>query len=141
MTFLLDTNVISELRKPAKRRDDRFNTWADTLSPSDTFLSVITLLELRAGIEAKRRHDSQQAAVLDSWLEHSVLPAYTGRMLDVDQAVADCAARLHVPDRRPAHDTLIAATAQVHSLTLATCNESGFAPMGVPLVNPWTAHS
>ncbi|WP_322779941.1 type II toxin-antitoxin system VapC family toxin [Frankia sp. Cas4] len=140
MSFLLDTNVISELRKPAKRRDDRFNAWAGALAPSDTFLSVITVLELRAGIENKRRHDSGQAAVLDSWLDHNVLPAYTGRLLDVDQAVADSAARLHVPDRRPAHDALIAATAQVHSLTLVTRNESDFAPMGVPLVNPWTSH-
>ncbi|KJE19533.1 PIN domain-containing protein [Frankia torreyi] len=85
MSFLLDTNVISELRKPSTRRDDRFNAWAETLSPSGTFLSVITLLELRAGIETKRRHDPRQTAVLDSWLDHSVLPAYTGRLLGVDQ--------------------------------------------------------
>ncbi|WP_239346515.1 MULTISPECIES: type II toxin-antitoxin system VapC family toxin [unclassified Frankia] len=140
MSFLLDTNIISELRKPAKRRDDRFNTWAQTLSPSATFLSVITLLELRAGIENKRRHDARQATVLDSWLDQNVLPAYVGRLLDVDQAVADSAARLHVPNRRPAHDALIAATAGVHGLTLVTRNESDFAPMGVPLVNPWTYH-
>jgi predicted nucleic acid-binding protein len=140
VSFLLDTNVISELRKPAKRRDDRFNAWADTLPPSDTYLSVITLLELRAGIENKRRHDARQGAVLDSWLDQIVLPAYSGRLLDVDQAVADSAARLHVPDRRPAHDALIAATAHVHGLTLVTRNESDFAPMQVPLVNPWTSH-
>lgn len=138
MSFLLDTNIISELRKPAKRRDDRFNAWAGTLSPSETYLSVITLLELRAGIENKRRHDPRQAAILDSWLDHSVLPAYTGRMLDVDQSVADSAARLHVPNRRPAHDALIAATAQVYGLTLVTRNESDFAPMGGSLINPWT---
>jgi len=78
--------------------------------------------------------------VLDSWLDQIVLPAYSGRLLDVDQAVADSAARLHVPDRRPAHDALIAATAHVHGLTLVTRNESDFAPMQVPLVNPWTSH-
>jgi predicted nucleic acid-binding protein len=139
VTFLLDTNVISELRRPAKRRSDRFNDWAATLSPSETFLSVITLLELRAGIEIKRRHDARQAAVLDTWLDAQVIPAYLGRVLDVDPAVADAAARLHVPDRRPAHDALIAATAHVHSLTLVTRNESDFAPMGLPLVNPWTS--
>ncbi|MDT3443868.1 MULTISPECIES: type II toxin-antitoxin system VapC family toxin [unclassified Pseudofrankia] len=141
MSFLLDTNVISELRKPAKRRDDRFNAWAETLSPSDTFLSVITLLELRAGIENKRRQDAHQAAVLDTWLDQHVLPAYAGRLLDVDPAVADAAARLHVPDRRPAHDALIAATAVVHGLRLVTRNESDFAPMGIPLVNPWAPQS
>ncbi|ETA02732.1 VapC toxin family PIN domain ribonuclease [Frankia sp. CcI156] len=139
MSFLLDTNVISELRKPAKRRDDRFNGWAASLSASDTFLSVITLLELRAGIENKRWRDARQAAVLDSWLDQNVLPAYAGRLLDVDQIVAGSAARLHVPDRRPAHDALIAATAQVHSLTLVTRNEADFAAMDVPLVNPWTS--
>jgi predicted nucleic acid-binding protein len=140
VSFLLDTNVISELRKPAKRRDDQFNSWAETLSPSETFLSVITLLELRAGIENKRRQDARQAAVLDSWLDQNVLPAYAGRLLDVDRAVTDSAARLHAPDRRPAHDALIAATAQVHGLTLVTRNETDFSPMGVPLVNPWTTH-
>jgi predicted nucleic acid-binding protein len=75
--------------------------------------------------------------VLDTWLDHTVLPAYVGRVLDVDQDVADAAARLHVPDRRPAHDALIAATARVHSLVLVTRNESDFDPMDVPLVNPW----
>ncbi len=135
--LLLDTNVLSELRKPSTRRDDRFNAWAEALSPSDTYLSVITLLEVRAGIESRRRHDPKQAELLDTWLDHTVLPAYVGRVLDVDQDVAAAAARLHVPDRRPAHDALIAATAQVHNLVLATRNESDFDPMAVPLLNPW----
>ncbi|WP_454851600.1 PIN domain-containing protein [Promicromonospora soli] len=137
MKFLLDTNVVSELRKPAERRSEQFNDWAGELSPSDTSLSVITVLELRAGIELKRRRDPQQAEILDVWLEKSVLPSYSGRVLDVDQAVAEVAARLHVPDRRPAHDTLIAATAQVHGLTLVTRNVADFEPMAVPFVNPW----
>ncbi|SNQ48607.1 Ribonuclease VapC [Frankia canadensis] len=135
--LLLDTNVVSELRKPAIRRADQFNAWAETLSPWDTYLSVITLLELRAGIEARRRNDPRQAELLDAWLDNAVLPSYAGRVLDVDQHVADTAARLHVPDRRPAHDALIAATAQVHNLVLVTRNESDFDPMGVSLVNPW----
>ena len=137
MKFLLDANVVSELRKPAERRSERFNGWAGDLSPSDTSLSVITVLELRAGIESKRRRDPQQAEILDVWLEKSVLPGYSGRVLDIDQAVADAAARLHVPDRRPAHDALIAATAQVHGLTLVTRNVADFEPMGVAFVNPW----
>lgn len=137
MKFLLDTNIVSELRKPAERRSEQFNDWAGRLSPSDTSVSVITVLELRAGIELKRRHDPRQAETLDVWLEKSVLPAYSGRILDIDQAVADAAARLHVPDRRPAHDALIAATAQVHGLTLATRNTTDFEPMGVAFVDPW----
>jgi predicted nucleic acid-binding protein len=135
--LLLDTNVVSELRKPAERRDEQFNDWAERLSPSDTSLSVITVLELRAGIESKRRNDPRQAEVLDVWLEKTVLPSYSGRLLDIDHDVADAAARLHVPDRRPAHDALIAATAQVHGLTIATRNVADFEPMGVPFMNPW----
>jgi predicted nucleic acid-binding protein len=135
--FLLDTNVVFELRKSAERRDRQFNDWAGRLSPSDTSLSVITVLELRAGIELKRRNDPRQAEVLDVWLEKSVVPSYSGRLLDIDQEVADAAARLHVPDRRPAHDALIAATALVHGLTLATRNVADFEPMDVPFVNPW----
>jgi predicted nucleic acid-binding protein len=135
--FLLDTNVVSELRKPAERRSEQFNDWAGDLSPSDTSLSVITVLELRTGIESKRRRDPQQAEILDVWLEKSVLPSYLGRVLDVDQTVADATARLHVPDPRPAHDALIAATAQVHGLTLVTRNVADFEPMAIPLVNPW----
>ncbi|GAA4720774.1 hypothetical protein APR04_001633 [Promicromonospora umidemergens] len=138
MKFLLDTNIVSELRKPAERRTEQFNDWAGRLSPSDTSLSVITVLELRSGIESKRRHDPHQAEVLDVWLEKSVLPGYSGRILDIDQAVADAAARLHVPDRRPAHDALIAATAKVHGLTLVTRNVADFEPMSVHLINPWT---
>ena len=138
MKFLLDTNIVSELRKPSERRAELFNDWAGRLSPSDTSLSVITVLELRAGIESKRRHDPQQADVLDAWLEKTVLPGYSARILDIDQTVADAAARLHVPDRRPAHDALIAATAQVHGLTLVTRNVADFEPTGVHLINPWT---
>lgn len=137
MKFLLDTNIVSELRKPAERRAEQFNDWAGRLSPSDTSLSVITVLELRAGIESRRRHDPQRAEVLDVWLEKSVLPGYSGRILDIDQAVADAAARLHVPDRRPAHDALIAATAQVHGLTLVTRKVADFEPMAGHFINPW----
>lgn len=137
MSFLLDTNVISELRKHPDRRDQSVDRWARQLTPADSYLSVITLLELRAGIEHKRRTDPAQAEALDKWLNDAVLPVYAGRVLDIDKKVADGAARLHVPHRRPAHDALIAATATTYGLTLATRNESDFLPMGITLVNPW----
>lgn len=137
MSFLLDTNVISELRKPPDRRDQCVDRWARQLTPADSYLSVITLLELRAGIENKRRTDPAQADSLDKWLSDTVLPIYAGRVLDIDKRVADGAARLHVPQRRPAHDALIAATATTFGLTLATRNKSDFLPMGIAFVNPW----
>ena len=137
MRCLLDTNVISELRKPPRRRSAAFNRWADGLVPPLTYLSVITVLELRRGIELVRRSDRGRAEVLDGWLLGEILVAYSGRLLDVDMAVADVAARLHVPDPQPSHDALLAATAQVHGLTIATRNTADFEPMRVNTVNPW----
>ena len=138
--FLLDTNVVSELRKAKSgKADPRVAAWAGSTPPGSLFLSVITVQELEMGTLLKQRSDPKQGAVLRTWLDDYVLPAFTERILPVDTAVAKRSAALHVPDPRPIRDAFIAATALVHGLTVVTRNESDFAPMGVPLLNPWKA--
>jgi toxin FitB len=134
--FLLDTNVLSELRR-RDRTDRAVAAWADNLDPSDLFLSVVTILEIEAGAMMVGRRDEAQGAMLRAWIDDKVLPAFEGRILSVDLAVAQCCARLHVPDPRGERDALIAATAIVHRLTVTTRNIADFRPMGVALLNPW----
>jgi predicted nucleic acid-binding protein len=137
---LLDTNVVSELRKAGTRRiDARVARWAAAADAGAFYLSVITLLELETGVRLVERRDSRQGAVLRSWLDEKVRPAFAGRLLPVDEAVALRCAALHVPDPRPERDALIAATALVHGMTLVTRNVSDFQPMGLPLFDPWAA--
>ena len=136
---LLDTNVVSELRKAGTRRiDARVARWAAAADAGAFYLSVITLLELETGVRLVERRDGRQGAVLRSWLDEKVRPAFAGRLLPVDEAVALRCAALHVPDPRPERDALIAATALVHGMTLVTRNVSDFQPMSVPLFDPWT---
>lgn len=137
MKFLLDTNVISELRKPKHRADLRVRSWAGKQRPSDLYLSVITILEIELGIEKLDRRDGFQAGKLRAWLEDDVLSVFSRRILPVDVGVVRRAARLHVPDPRPERDALIAATALVHDLTVATRNARDFAELDVLLVDPW----
>ena len=134
--FLLDTNVLSELRR-RDRTDRNVAAWADARDPADLFLSAITILEIEAGALLIERRDPAQGALLRGWIDHRVLPAFAGRILAVDTAVAQCCARLHVPDPRAERDALIAATALVHRLKVATRNVADFRPMGVEIVNPW----
>ncbi len=134
--FLLDTNVLSELRR-RDRTDRAVAAWADNLDPSDLFLSVVTILEIEAGALMVGRRDEAQGAMLRAWIDDKILPAFEGRILSVDLAVAQCCAKLHVPDPRGERDALIAATAIVHRLTVATRNIADFRPMGVALLNPW----
>ena len=134
--FLLDTNVLSELRR-RHRTDRAVAAWADSLDPSDLFLSVVTILEIEAGALMVQRRDEAQGALLRAWIDGKILPAFEGRVISVDLAVAQCCARLHVPDPREERDALIAATAIVHRLTVVTRNISDFQPMGVALLNPW----
>ena len=134
--FLLDTNVLSELRR-RDRTDPKVAQWVDGIEPSDLFLSVVTVLELEAGTLLMERRDKGQGAVLRAWLDKRILPTFEGRILSIDTAIALCCARLHVPDPRAERDALIAATALVHRLTLVTRNVVDFRLMGVDLVNPW----
>lgn len=138
MIFLLDTNVISELRKAKTGKiNPNVKAWAESVLPNDLFLSVITLLELEMGIGLIERRDSAQAALLRGWLNRFVLPAFDGRILAVDTAVALCCGKLHVPDPRSDRDALIAATALVHKMTVVTRNIDDFKPTGVSILNPW----
>ena len=136
--FLLDTNVVSELRKAKSGRADRHVVaWAKGMAPAMLFLSVITILELEQGVLGIERRDAAQGAVLRRWLEGAVLPAFADRILPIDTAVARRCAQLHVPDPRAERDTLIAATALVHGLTVVTRNGGDFAGSGVRVVDPW----
>jgi len=136
--YLLDTNVVSELRKVrAGKADASVSIWARSVDAAELFISAITVMELEMGVLQIERRDAGQGALLRTWLEHHVLPTFSGRILPIDAAVAQRCARLHVPDRRSERDALIAATALVHGMTVATRNVGDFEPTGVPLVNPW----
>ena len=136
--YVLDTNVVSELRKiRLGKADSQVAAWADSIEVMDLFLSVITIQELEIGVLLAERRDPSQGAVLRLWLNGQVIPAFNGRILDVDTAVAQRSARLHVPDPRPVRDGLIAATALVHGMTVVTRNVADFEPTGVPTHNPW----
>jgi predicted nucleic acid-binding protein len=136
--FVLDTNVVSELRRPDKT-DARVLAWASSIPLARFFLSSITVLELELGTLLMLRRDPAQGAVLCSWIDKQVLPGFEGRVLAVDTAVAQRCAHLHVPDPRAERDALIAATALVHGMTVVTRNVEDFAATGVPILNPWDA--
>ena len=136
--YLLDTNVVSELRKArAGRADENVVAWAAEASAANLFLSVITIQELEIGILLAERRDPPQGSILRTWLEDHVLPTFADRILPVDVPVARRSAALHVPDPRPVRDALIAATALVHGLTLATRNVVDFEPTEVKVLDPW----
>ncbi len=134
--FLLDTNVISELRRPEKA-DRNVVAWASTIPAASFFLSAISILEIELGALLSARKDAAQGAVLRAWIDEQILPRFEGRILPVDTAVAQRCARLHVPDPRAERDALIVATALVHGLTVVTRNVADFEPAGVALLNPW----
>jgi predicted nucleic acid-binding protein len=136
--YLLDTNVLSELRKvQARKADHNVTQWVASVDASALFVSTISLLELELGVLAMARKDPTQGQLLRIWLERHVLPEFKDRALAVDTAVALRCARLHVPDRRSERDALIAATALVHGMTVVTRNTLDFEPTGVGLLNPW----
>ena len=136
--YLLDTHVVSELRKH-HRAAPGVRHWARHVPASSLYISAITVLELETGILRLERRDAAQAALLRTWLDHHVTPAFAGRILPIDSAVATRRARLHVPDPRSEYDAMIAATALVHGLTVVTRNTADFAGSGVTLINPWAS--
>ena len=134
--YLLDTNVISALRRPDKT-DPLLIEWAASVPVSRFYLSVISILEIEHGVLLKMRKDKKQGALLRAWVDDEVLPRFEGRILPIDVDVTLQCARLHVPDPQPERDALIAATALVHKLTVVTRNVKDFLPTGVQVLNPW----
>ena len=134
--FLLDTNVISELRRP-ERANRNVATWAGSIPFASFFLSTISILEIEIGARRLARKDPAQGVVFRAWIDGQVLTRFEGRILPVDIGVAQRCARLHIPDPRSERDALIAATALVHGLTMVTRNPAHFASAGVALLNPW----
>jgi predicted nucleic acid-binding protein len=136
--FLLDTNVVSELRRAGSgKADPGVVAWAEQADPAALFLSVVSLHELQMGVRLKQHRDPRQGPLLRHWLDQQVVPSFAGRILPVDEAVARCSAALHVPDPRPLRDGLIAATALVHAMVVVTRNVGDFLPTGVDVLNPW----
>ncbi|AOV18367.1 twitching motility protein PilT [Acidihalobacter aeolianus] len=136
--YVLDTNVVSELRKiRGGKADPNLAAWVENVDAADLFVSAITIMELELGVLSIERKDATQGAVLRTWLDQHVLPEFSGRTLPVDTAVAQRCARLHVPDKRSERDALIAATALVHGMAVVTHNVADFEPTGATILNPW----
>jgi hypothetical protein len=136
--YILDTNVVSELRKVRLgKADENVAKWADSVATPDLYLSVVTIQELEIGVLLAERRDAIKGAIFRIWLNSHVLPAFEGRILPVDLAVALQSAKLHVPDPHPVRDGLIAATALVHGMAVVTRNVDDFKRTGVPILNPW----
>ena len=139
MKYLLDTNVISEARKPAG--DPAVKAWLRRQAPQDLAISVITVLEIDIGIHRLRRRDPAASASIEQWLDDRVLTGFRGRILSIDIACARRAAPMHVPDPVPDRDALIAGTALVHGLVVVTRNAKDFGRTGVAVLNPWEPQS
>ena len=134
MMFVLDTNVVSELRKVrVGKADVNVARWAESIDASNLFVSAITVMELELGILSVERKDAIQGAMLRAWLEQQVLPEFSSRTISIDTAVAQRCARLHVPDKRGERDALIAATALVHGMAVVTRNVADFKSTGVTI--------
>lgn len=136
--YLLDTNVLSELRKAGDgKADPNVVAWLSSVDAAEFYVSVITLMELEVGILRVERRDAPQGERLRTWMHTRILPEFSERTLPIDRAVALRCARLHVPDPCPERDAYIAATALVHGMAVVTRNVANFEPAGVRLLNPW----
>ncbi|WP_208245993.1 type II toxin-antitoxin system VapC family toxin (plasmid) [Rhizobium sp. T1470] len=138
MKYLLDTNVVSELRKVGDgKADANVTKWVGAQDSNDLFISAITILEIERGILTVQRRDAAQGSRLRGWMDSRVRPEFAERVLPIDDAIATRCAHIHIPDRRNEADALIAATALVHGLTVVTRNVQDFDDTGVIVVDPW----
>ncbi|MCF6288277.1 MAG: type II toxin-antitoxin system VapC family toxin [Proteobacteria bacterium] len=142
--YILDTNVISELRKANSGKlrnkvDVNVVAWASSIPVSQLFLSVISVMELETGVLLIQRKDKRQGAVLRDWLDNHVLKIFQDKIIPIDTLVAQCCAKLHVPDPRSDRDALIAASGLIHKMTIVTRNTNDFKHTKVKLMNPWEA--
>lgn len=134
--FLLDTNVLSELRNRG-RANENVLAWAAAAREAELYISVVAVLELERGVMLIERRDPRQGARLRTWLETKVIEPFDPRTFPVDTAIARRCAALHVPNPRRERDALIAATALVHGMTIVTRNVADFRNLGASLLNPW----
>lgn len=137
MSWLLDTNVVSELRKSPDKLSSGVRTWAEESPPTSMYVSAISILEIERGVQMKERLDPTQGNVLRRWLEQRVLSTFQQRILPVDGIVARLAARYHVPVTAPYADALISASALHYGLTVVTHNVKDFERFDCPVFDPW----
>ncbi|MEN4476588.1 type II toxin-antitoxin system VapC family toxin [Mycolicibacterium cosmeticum] len=136
MTYLLDTNVVSAMRKP--ERNPEVRVWAESVPLAELFVAATTLAEIERGVVAKERGDRLQGDVLRLWFEDRVLPAFDGRVLSFDLQAARILATYRVPEHAPYADALIAAVAESAGKVVVTRNTRHFQPLGVQCLDPWS---
>jgi hypothetical protein len=135
--YLVDTNVISELRKSSQKIDENVTKWANSVSMEDLYLSIISIQEIKTGILNKTKKDKSQADKLNDWFKNDILKGFEGRILGIDIKIALKVAELHAGNPKPYADSLIAGTALHHDLVLVTRNVKDFKDCGLELINPW----
>lgn len=136
--YLLDTNVVSELRKiKTAKAHQGLSQWLSSIQPEQLYINTIVLMELKKGIFLKQRKDPKQAQVLQIWLDTVIRPAFAQRTLNIDENTIDICAKLHVPNKRPENDAWIGAMAIAYNMVLVTRNVKDYAGLPVKILNPF----